>query len=238
MDSHKPKLGSEDYPILLVPHTSDTKSEDKTNKYSSKSFKAKKHEKRNTALLWPRKNFELTTFERSLDAIKNSTDYYEAFILNIIKNPHLSALEVKLALYFYRKELDDLGEHHYGICYLIEHYQSTSSLKNLIGESGWLNYQTDEMHFEDIKKDIVDLREELPKLNIHNNISNVKTAIYNLQDWGYITITPISWNYVHKRSARSVMPVDKDELNREYAVNIRIFPLYTEKCIFKTVPKE
>ncbi|MFD2165169.1 hypothetical protein ACFSJY_02740 [Thalassotalea euphylliae] len=234
MELSKPKIGTSGFPILLVPHTSDKAKNDKASRVLSNGNKAKKHEKKNNALYWPRKKILNTPYERSLDAIKNSKDYFEAFNLNIIKNPHLSALEIKLALYFYREELNCFGQLQYGLCYLIDHNQNTSTLNRLIGEDGWIYYKTDDIHFDDLKKDVIDLREELPKLNINDEISDVKQAIKNLQDWGYITLTPISWKFVHKRSARSVMPKDKSELTKEYAVNIRVFPLYAEKLVFKT----
>jgi len=162
-----------------------------------------------------------TQFEREFSAIKNSVTVDDAFILNVIQNPHLSPLDMRLAFYFYHKEMAanyhlSLGN---GNTFIIEEGYSKKQLKKLIGSSGTLHYSTDVFHYIQIDK-IILLVEDLKNSNVDVGLTELKTSIQTLSNFAYITVTPISWEYAHVRYSRTAKA--KMKANIEIEVRAKI----------------
>ncbi|HBY87318.1 MAG TPA: hypothetical protein DEO86_15745 [Colwellia sp.] len=226
MNDMEIKLGSQESPILLVEHTSDKQGNDKSERVKPKQRKG---------IYWPRDKILNSPFDREFTAIKNGADVYEAFILNVMQNPFLSALEMKLALYFYYLEMDTCGQIYYGNTFLVDETYTKKQLKKLIGYNGTLYYKTDEIHFDDID-DFIKLIDDLEMHNIETTLFELKVAIQNLSDYAYITVTPIAWEFTHARSTRTAKgKLDKPALKEVYAQNIRIFPRMCDRLIFKKI---
>jgi hypothetical protein len=222
------KLGSEDFPILLVNHTSD--------KVEDESSGSKK--KNRNGVYWPRKKILDSPFNREFTSVKNGADINNAFILNVIQNPDLSAFEMRLALYFYYKEMEIspvLGD---GRTYLVDEPHVKKDLKKLIGEDGTLHYSTNGLDIDEID-DFIVLIDDLKKSNMETTLLDLNAAIQTLSDYAYITITPISWEFAHVRSSRAAKgKVNEAGLNHVYARNIRVFSRMSDKLIFRTIKKE
>lgn len=220
------KLGSEKNPIALIDHTSD----------KAKDIKIKGKR----GVYWPRKGIDGTPFDRDFTAVKNSVTVDDAFILNVIQNPYLSPLDMRLAFYFYHKEMAanchlSLGN---GNTFIIDEDYSKKQLKKLIGSSGTLYYSTDVLHFTKIDE-IIQLVQDLKNSNIDVGLTELKTSIQTLSDFAYITITPISWENAHVRFSRTAKKkISEDEVTRVYARNIRIFSRMGDKLIFKTIKED
>jgi len=152
-----------------------------------------------------------------------------AFIKNLITNPNLSALEIKLALYLYECFQAKFPE---GGVFILDRGLTVDNIGKFIGKDNFLYYSFPSeaqpffdldfaMHFQSIMKD----------MHIEYCESDVRQAILNLHNFSYITVTEVRWPNVQARGARNIKNSPKN--TRVFALVIQLFPMMDEKDISK-----
>jgi hypothetical protein len=209
MKKNKPILGSEKFPIVLQPHFQT----DVAHRYH-----------------WPRKLVKGLEVKQDYKAIEKDTEVYFSYEENIFKNPFLNSLEIRLASYFYQKQFVDDG-----VLYLIKSDYTQNTLKKVVGEGGYLYFTSKNVYFM-LLDDVINLIEDLKQYNILDELEKVQIAIERLVDFGYLTITEISWSNVLVRESRNVLnkKVDDNDKYKIYAHNIRIHSMMDNRKIYKT----
>ncbi|MEZ9819105.1 hypothetical protein AB4238_00535 [Shewanella sp. 10N.286.45.A1] len=210
----KRKLGSEQYPVRLTSHISE-------------------HEKNKRKLLnedhirFPHEGGTRIDFERLPDI------YLNGFVENVIGNPNLSALEVKVALFLSQRASDT----ELGILCRADESIEVSELPKLIGEDGDLHYGYD-IHNYFFLKETIDLRDELRKLHINVTEVELSLILTRLHDFSYITVTDVCWDNIQKRAPQKPADLSKDELKLVYCRSIKVFPYMDTRAVFKYWKKE
>jgi hypothetical protein len=209
MVKNSPILGTAEFPIVLQPHFQS----DVANKY-----------------YWPRELIKGTQVNQKYEAIEKDTEVSFSFTNNVIKNSFLNAFEIRLALYFYQKQiLDD------GVLYLIGSSYTKNSLKKVIGDDDLLHITDSSVQYM-LLDEVVELMTDLKVSNILESTDDVVIAIERLIGFGYLTVTEICWDNVLTRASRNVLKkkVNEKDIKTVYAHNIRILPIMDNRRVYKT----
>jgi len=207
----KAKLGSEKYPIRLTPHISDNK--EYTRRFLNEEY-----------IRFPHEGGTRLDFDKLPDV------YIGGFVENVIGNPNLSGLEVKIALFLSQRAAEtDLG-----ILCRADESISNADLTKLIGEDDSLyhGYDMETVPYFLIN-DIIDLRAELSKLHINVTDEELSSVLYRLHDFSYITVTDICWDNIQKRTPQKPASLSKEELKQIYCRNIKVFPYMDTRAVYK-----
>lgn len=205
----KVKLGSEKFPVRLASHVS--------------GYEINKRKLLNEDhVRFPHEDGTRLDFEKLPNV------HCDGFIKNVIGNPNLSAIEIKVALYLLERAADtDLGV----LCRADESIEVTE-LSKLIGEDGDLYYGY-EMHTYFHLEDTIDLRDELKKLYIEITETELEVVLSRLHDFSYITVTDICWTNIQKRAHSNSNDLSKEELKKVYCRNVRVFPYMDTRAVYK-----
>lgn len=205
------RLGSENFPIRLLPQISEKKEVNNQNESTR----------------WPRKNLTLDYLNKEINSIYDEPQDFGCYVENIFSNPYLNHIEIKIALYLHKQLFAFDGE----IFFINSRYTSTS-LGKTVGEDGAINFSDSSILPVSIDE-IKNLREELQNFNIIVSNQALSEAIQRLHDFAYITVTEICWSNVLERAVRKDIKLSDSQKSTIYAHHIRIFTMMDERNLTK-----
>lgn len=223
----KVKLGSEKYPLKLNTHKVVTSLKNKGEEPQEDEpqvddFSNIRKKIVTKYLNLPHENKTILNFDKLKEA------FGDRFLGNLISNPYLSCLELKLALYF--KELSKSQPE--GFLCVIERKYTLGSIRKYIGEDQFLHYGLgNENHTNYWLKNSVHLQHVIEKLNMKYDEDEVRLAILNLHNFSYITATEIRWENVQKRALRNLKEIPDDK--NVYGLFVKIYPMMETRDLSK-----
>lgn len=213
------KLGSEEFPLKLTAHGGSEYS--KSSLINSGDFSTYRSNLNEKYIKLPHESGTYLNF------YKLKQDSPLSFIINVISNPNLSALEIKLALYLYDLFQFEIPE---GGVFLLDKGLSADNIGKFIGTNNFLYHSfpsesqpmfdlNSAVHFQGIMQD----------LHLEYSEAEVRQAILNLHNFSYITVTEIGWRNIQARAARNKTKIPDD--HRVYGLVILLYPMMDEKDI-------
>lgn len=215
------RLGSEQYPLKLTAHGGNGSAKELLISGDETGFSAVRRGLVTEFVDLPHENKTLLNFYKLKEQAGSQ------FLKNLISNPYLSDLDLKLAIYFYELSLSQV----FGFLCIINPDLTIKKISRLIGDDCFLYYgfESDNYPFYCLSSS-VHLKDVFGKLNIEYSPSLARAAILKLHNFSYITVTEIRWPNVHKRALRSLeIPDDKTE----YGLFIQICPMMVSKSVSK-----
>ncbi|MCG7566608.1 hypothetical protein MHM95_09925 [Pseudoalteromonas sp. CnMc7-15] len=212
-------IGSEAFPLKLTAHGGSEYS--KNSLINSGDFSTHRANLNEKHMKLPH---EKGTF---LNFYKLKQDEPLSFVTNVISNPHLSVLEIKLALYLYDLFQFEMPE---GGVFLLDKGLNADNVGKFVGTDDFLYHSFpsesqpmfdlgEAVHFQNVMKD----------LHLEYSEAEVRHAVLNLHNFSYITVTEIGWGNIQARAARNITNLPKE--NRIYGLVIQLFPMMDEKDI-------
>jgi hypothetical protein len=211
------KLGTESIPLKLTPHGGDSYSEylDDQADFSS--------QRRNLIDEYVNLPHEGGTY---LNFYKIKKEVPDSFVKNVITNPHLDSLEIRLAIYLHRY----FQTHPQGNVFFLPEQLSVDDLSKDISEDGLLYYgfpnETQPFFILDFAVYISNIFYEL---NLEYDECLARQAILKLHNFSYITVTEVCWRNTLKRATRNFekLPINK----KVNALIIQLYPMMDERDI-------
>ena len=218
----KKRLGSEKYPLRLTDHGGLHAKDQQVSDGDSSDFEEIRKKICPEFINFPHESSEYINFYKLRGDLSNK------FLTNVISNPHLSSLEIKLALYFERLSHTECE----GFVCLLDKELCRNSIDTFIGEDGFLYYgfpnETQPMF---ILNASVHLEDVIQQLNLTYDPDEARQAILNLHNFSYITVTEIRWENVQKRALRNLKTLPDDK--RVYGLIVKLYPMMETKDLSK-----
>jgi hypothetical protein len=213
------KLGSEDFPLKLTSHGGSEYSKSSlTNTGDFSTYRANLNEK---YIKLPHENGTYLNFYK----LKQENPL--SFIKNVISNPYLNALEIKLALHFYDLFQFEMPE---GGVFLLDKGLSAENIGKFIGTDNFLyhSFPSDSQPMFDLDN-ALHFQDVMNYLHLEYSEAEVRQAVLNLHNFSYITVTEIGWRNIQARAARSKTKIPNND--RIYGLVIQLYPMMDEKDI-------
>ncbi|UDM62955.1 hypothetical protein KIJ96_06855 [Pseudoalteromonas piscicida] len=213
------RLGSEEFPLKLTAHGGSDYS--KSSLINSGDFSTHRVNLSEKYMKLPHENGTFLNF------YKLKQDNPNSFMMNVISNPHLSNLEVKIALYLYDLFQFEMTE---GGVFLLDRGLSAENIGKFIGTDNFLyhSFPSDSQPMFDLDN-ALHFQDVMNCLHLEYLESEVRQAVLNLHNFSYITVTEVGWRNIQARAARSKTKIPNND--RIYGLVVQLYPMMDEKDI-------